>query len=342
MKKPLQSIEYTYASARVRALETHMVGRERINALIEAKSTAEVLAKMAEYGIHPAEVREGSALTPTGEMREEMLLGVLRDAYREVEAAVPDAAVFRWFRYPYDCNNIKAAMKCHIRGIQPDGMLFDFGTVPATAVMTAVREGNYAAYPPAMAAAAPRAKEAYAKTGDPCKIDTILDRACYEDMVANATESLDETLIGWLKAKIDLVNVMICVRILRMKRGDVGLAFLKDTLLSGGTLEPSFFVKNYDDGEEALWNALRYTPYGRVCAVADKTDGSLARLETCLDDHWMNLVREGAKMAFGAAVPGGYLIGCETSVKNMRIVLAGKDAGLSPDAIRERIRVSYV
>ena len=45
---------------------------------------------------------------------------------------------------------------------------------------------------------------------------------------------------------------------------------------------------------------------------------------------------------FGAAVVGGYLVGCETSVKNIRIILAAKDAGLAPDVIRERIRVSYV
>ena len=56
----------------------------------------------------------------------------------------------------------------------------------------------------------------------------------------------------------------------------------------------------------------------------------------------MKLVCEGAKVPFGAEVAGGYLVGVETSVKNIRIILAAKDAGLSSDVLRERIRDSYV
>ena len=53
-------------------------------------------------------------------------------------------------------------------------------------------------------------------------------------------------------------------------------------------------------------------------------------------------MREGARVSFGAEVPAGYLVGVETSVKNIRIILAAKDAGLSSDVLRERIRESYV
>ena len=56
----------------------------------------------------------------------------------------------------------------------------------------------------------------------------------------------------------------------------------------------------------------------------------------------MTLVREGARIPFGAPVAGGYLIGCETAVKNIRIVLAAKEAGLDTSVLRERVRLSYV
>jgi vacuolar-type H+-ATPase subunit C/Vma6 len=56
----------------------------------------------------------------------------------------------------------------------------------------------------------------------------------------------------------------------------------------------------------------------------------------------MELVREGARIPFGAPVVGGYLMGCEVSVKNIRVVLAAKDAELDTAVIRERIRMSYV
>lgn len=338
MRQPLQSTDYMYASARVRALENRLVGRERMASLIDAKTVAEVVAKLAEYGVSPAE-GDGASL---GDVREEMLLALLREAYTEAETAVPDGNVFVWFRFPYDCHNLKTAVKCHIRGMESDGMLFDFGTVPADRVMDAVREGKYEEFPPAMAQATPRAREAYAKTADPCRIDTILDRACYEDMMATVKAGGDKTLLAWLQAKVDLLNVMICVRILRMHRGDVGLAFMQDALLPGGTLDMSFFETAYAEGEEALWRNLYATVYGKLVTEVEKSNGSLAVIETCIDNHWMTLVREGARVPFGAPVVAGYLIGCETSVKNIRIVLAGKDAGLPPEAIRERVRMSYV
>ena len=43
MKKQ-QATEYMYASARISALETHMVGKERVGVLVEAKGRAEVAA----------------------------------------------------------------------------------------------------------------------------------------------------------------------------------------------------------------------------------------------------------------------------------------------------------
>ncbi len=329
-----------------------MIGRERIEALIECRTSSEVMAKLAEYGITVPSA-ESEAVTmggmsrsaETGAMREGMLLDLLRRAYTEVETAVPDPAPYRAFRYPYDVNNLKVAVKCAVRDIRDlsaTDLLFDFGTVPAADVEAVVREGREAdVYPPAMADAVGCAKEAYAATGDPRLIDAILDRACYVDMLSTLALAGDKTMTGWMQAKIDLLNIVICLRILRMKRGDAGRDFLSDTLLPGGTLQESFFYEAYATGEEGLWRALSSTSYAALCRW-DGSEPSLRAVEKAADDLWMERVRDGARIPFGAAVAGGYLIGWETAVRNIRIVLAAKDAGLSNEALRERIRVSYV
>lgn len=338
--KKLQATEYMYASARIRALENRLVGRERMEALVEARSAEEVMDRLAEYGFA---LPEDAA--PTGEtlsaLREELLLAMLREAFTEAEAAVPDPAVFRYLRYPYDVNNLKVAVKCHYRGLSPRELLFDFGTVPAEAVEEAVREGRYEAFPPELAAAAPRAREAYDRTGDPRVIDSILDRACYGAMLREATEGGDPTLLSWLRAKLDLVNLTVCLRILRMGQGETGKTFLEDSFLSGGTLPESFFTEAYEGGEAAFWEALTPTAYARLANV-EGDPRPLSAVEKAADDLFMELVREGARLPFGAPVVGGFLLGWETAVKNIRIVLAAKDAELSAEVVRERIRVSYV
>lgn len=342
--KKLQPTEYMYASARIRSLENRIVGREKLESLIDARSADEVMARLSEYGIAPAEEDASvSGSLPAGEAqsraREGMLLAILREAFGEVEHAVPDPAVFRYLRYPYDCNNFKAAIKCAVRGIPAGDMLFDFGIVPADRVETLLREGEYESLPPAMAAAVPAARDAYDRTGDPRRIDTVLDRACYEDMLRAVVG--EDTLSGWLKVRIDLTNILTALRILRMNMGAVGAAFLEEALLPGGSLGNGFFAGMEEVGENGFWDALSPTAYYRLASVEGEPR-PLSAVEKACDDFYMERVREGARIPFGAPVAGGYLIGCETSVKNIRIVLAAKDAGLAPEVIRERIRVSYV
>ena len=168
-----------YASARIRALETRLVGRERMELLGECRSAGEAMDRLSEYGLTLPESDVPATGETLGRLREAMLLSALQEAYDEVEAAVPDPTVFRYFRYPYDCNNLKAAIKCGIRGVPAEDMLFDFGTVPAHEVEALVREGKFEAYPAAMAAAAHRARELYEKTADPRMIDAVLDAAFF-------------------------------------------------------------------------------------------------------------------------------------------------------------------
>ncbi len=340
-----------YGTARIRALENRIVGREKLNVLMEARGREEILSRLAEYGVLS---REGNNLSGgqtdrSGEAFsqavEEALSGLLRDAYRDVEEAAPDGRVFVWFRYPYDCNNIKLAIKCRIRGIPEEEvrqMLFDFGTVPPDGVLTAVREGDFRAFPPAMAAGATAAEEAYAKSSDPRQIDTNLDKACYRDMLATAEESGDPTLLSWLRAKIDLLNAVICLRMLRIGQSDAGRSFLLDTLLPGGDLPLSLFTEAYDTGETFLWERLAASRYASFARAAEKTEKTPADVERCADDCWMSIVKEGARVAFGAPVLAGYLVGWEAAVKKIRMVLAAKEAGLDIAVIRERVGESYV
>ncbi len=340
--RKIKETEYMYASARLRMLENRIVGRERVEALCDAKTDAEAQARLAEYGI-----ADGGT--------EAALLGILRDAYAEVASCVPEAAVFDWMRYPYDCSNLKMALKCHIRRLsdaETAEMLFDFGTVPAADVLTLIGTETpppelARGVPPALLAALPDAREAYAKSGDPRLIDLRLDRACYRDMLAAVTDAGEPALTGWVKAKIDLTNVMIALRILRLSSGVSTERFLEEALLEGGTLGKEFFlaVQGEADGEEALLWRLRTTRlplYEGLVRRMEQTDKSLAALEKCCDDTHMELVRRDARVPFGVTVPGGYLYGWETAVRNIRIVLAAREAGMSPAQTRERVRESYV
>ena len=323
---------YLYATARIRALESGLVGREKLNALLECKTVDEVVTALAAQGFDKVTREDGSTDT------EGMLFAALQKGFAAVTESVPDPGMTALARLPYDGHNIKAVLKCTVRGLDPASMLIDLGTVPADRVIRAVTGADTDLFPRHMGAAISPAKAAYQASGDPRDIDFIVDKACFADLL-EAAEGFDFAR-RYIAARIDLVNVLMCLRLFRMQAGAAGETLLDRALVPGGTWEPTFFKDAYAAGEDGLLTALAATPYAALAGMA----GGRApeAVERAADNCLTGLLHETTFTAFGPEVPFAYLMGLETAVKNVRILLAGKAAGLSADAIRERVRESYV
>lgn len=329
--------DYLYHSARVRALESGIVGRERLDKLLGADSEEECLALLREFGILPLTDTESGRF-----LREETLLGILRSAYGEIASMAPDERVLLLWRYPYDCNNVKAAIKGFVREIDPRSMMFDFGTVDAETVIGMVQAGDFTGLSEGMAAAAAEAMRVYAKTKDPQSIDLLIDAACYADMLSAASASGVEPAVELVREKIDLTNLLTTVRVLRMKNGENGKALLRESLLRGGKLSHAWLLSQFAAGEDALWDKLYYTEYEKLSVLVAASDKTLTAVERSCDNYLMQTLKEIKYVSFGAEVLIAFLQAHEYEVRNLRIILAGKAAGLSVNTIRERIRDSYV
>ena len=72
---------FLYSSARVRALENSVISNERLERMIEAKSSSEIIASLPEYGfdiVYDRAVGEKHILV------EQTLLSVLKNAYIDI------------------------------------------------------------------------------------------------------------------------------------------------------------------------------------------------------------------------------------------------------------------
>ena len=340
MAQKYRDTDYLYGSARVRAMEGRLISRDRIEHMLEARSTEEIVAMLPDLGFtlrYAGEDKTGDLL------REETLLSALADGYRELDRMDGERGLCDFLQYPYDCNNIKAAIKCAFRGIDPDGMMFDgIGTLSRDAVKTAFAEKRYEAFPPEMARAIPEAEESFAKTGNPQKVDLILDRACYGDMLRAAKSTGVPYAVELVETRIDLVNLVSCLRLIRMNTGEAARAFLSEVFLEGGTMSLSFLEDGLKEGEVVLAERLLSSAYSPLASLLEGGQTPLNIIEKRADDLWLEQAGKSRYAPFGAEVLLGYAIALEYEVKNIRILLAGKDAGLAPDVIRERLRKSYV
>lgn len=333
MAKGYNPIEYMYSSARIRALETKIASKDRMWHLADADGAEAVMAQLSDFGFET--VRENGSV-----LREQTLESVLKAGYAEV-ASMECADAVRFLRYQYDANNIKAIIKCASRGISPDRMLLELGNVTIDDAKRAFEDKDYSVYPTNMAAAIPEAEEAFAATANPQKIDFIIDRACFTDIYSAADASGIELARKLATVKIDLVNIMITLRIMRMNLGSTAEGVLSEAYIDGGSRRLDFYLEALASGEEGFAAELGKGDYESIAAAILDGD-SLSLIEKKADNLWMETAKGAKRITFGAEIAIGYIAAIEYEVKNVRIILAGKDACLPPDTIKERLRECYV
>lgn len=324
--------DYLYATARIRAVEAADSLHEKNEKMLNAPDFSEAVSVL--LGSAAAEnINSGNYQT--------VLDGELVKSYDLVGSMLGDNPIMTIFKCPYDCNNLKLAIKSEIKGVKSTDMYYTFGTVSVSELENAMHERDFSAFPKNMAAAASDALEAYSKNGDPQTIDIVIDRACLTDMLEMATGFGCEYLTNIVKNKVDSYNILGFIRCTRMKKS---AEFYRKLSLDGGTVDCDNIISAYENGLEALAELLKSSHYSSVydtiiAQLAEPAKGFFSNVERRLENVSSARVEEVKYIAFGPEIPVSFLITREKELKNAGIILAGKSAGLETDAIRERLRV---
>lgn len=336
-KRPCRTVpaeDYIYASARVRAGEAVTFRGEDYTRLAEAADFEEALRLLSERGFPILRTTDGQPLV------EASLDAYLQKAFATVAESVPDGGVFAFLRYPYDCHNLKSVLKCSVTGRNWEELFLPLGTLDRETVARAVETRDFSLLPPAMAEGTAAAMAAYASSRDPQQIDRLLDNACFADMLDSASGYSEKAFLRLVQIKIDLQNLLTALRLLRMEAD--GADFMS-FYLSGGTLSPAFFGDVSAEGENdplrSFEKKVEHTPYARLSGAGALSPSELERLA---DEIYLGEVSRLSSGTYGPQVIAAYLVRKEYEAKNLRILLAGKKAGLPSEAIRVRLReVSY-
>ena len=332
-----KSTEYMYISARVRAIEATMPGREMIGRMIEAQNTESAAAVALESGIL------GSAEQAKDPDRlDEVLSRRLKDALDVVESDEGGRRVTPIIRLAYDCANIKAALRCIPSGIDFSDLLFDVGSLPVERYGEMAESGDFSSLSKNLAQAAQKAKTDYATTCDPLKIDLPLDRACFADMLSAAEKTGDGFTVDYVKTKIDMTNVMMLVRIIGMGKNGLTGGLLSDALIDGGYIGVETLKEAVEQEESELMGKISGLVSARYPRIAEALGSGTENIENECDSLIEAKLQEARYIPFGIPIVLTFLCKLEYEIKNVRIILAGKAAGLSPERIARRVRGSYV
>jgi V/A-type H+-transporting ATPase subunit C len=326
--------DYLHISARIKFLETRLLSNDSYEKMIEARSGGEALRILTENGYN----NTGLNLERPEDF-EKLLSAEQNWVYEFLSKNINNNILIDIFRLPYDYLNIKALIKAELLNIDPGNMLYDAGTIGKNIMITAFRERNDLILSKYMTEAIALSLDSMAKTSDPQQIDLITDVMCYDDILQRAKDSEFDFLADFLYTRVDLINIITFIRLHRIKKDR---QFFKRTYING-RLSPEFFTELYELPIQQFYEALTGTAYK---ALAEKLLGndelSITEVELSVDEYIGTFIKGLRSIPFGPQIPVAYLLSKEAEIKNIRIIMTGKIAGLSSDIIRERLRLGYV
>ncbi len=326
--------DYRYAAAKVSAMSLELIPDARMHELADARDTADVMARIAEYGF------DASAGADT----ESVLTSYLAERYETLLSFCPSTPLARLCRLKYDCNNIKSALKCRAGGRDAAPLMIRCGVVPADDVIAAVEKNDFSglsALLPNMAKGAGAAADALGKSGSSRTVDSLLDRACFADMRAAAKATGIREVVSLLERKTDFTNLLTALRTQRLRDGELRRAVFDDSVIWGGRIGMSELRDAADAKAVAkLAEDAGYTAAARAISAAGKDAEALERVSLALDNDLRSTVDGITGMKLLGAYPViAYIAALEYEIKNLRVILSGIAAGDDRSLISERLRL---
>ncbi len=320
--------DYPFAVAVVRSKEINLVSNEKLMQMADAATPEEAIRILSECGYGDM---------GGGDIHdfEKLLSAQLSDAYRTVAGLIPEEKIIDVFLYKNDYHNIKVLIKQDISGIDGEKFLIDGGTVPLETIKSAFTERRFSELHGIDERAVTEAMETAAKTGDGRYVDLILDKACFDSMTEAAKDTKNDYVIEYVQRLADVTNIKTFVRIKRLGKK---FKLFEESYVNGGTISIDKFRTAFENDNSA--EILSGTGYKQICS--DCMDVSFTKFEKNCDDYLMSYVRDAKYKTLTVEPVIGYILGKETEIKCVRIIMTCKLNNIAPETIKERVREAYV
>lgn len=307
--------DYTYAAARIKALESGLLSAREIDGIIQSGSYDELV----------------SLLDGRGYIVENGIADIAR-AEREMWDLICELAdkdVVRVLRTPQDYFNIKVAVRCAFRNIEGEQMLARNGNEDADVLYDVIASGDFDMLGGAIRECVETAYDYLFRTGDGAGTDIIIDKAMLERMWHGAVATRDKYLIRYIEILTDLYNIKAILRCL-VRNADSET--VTRAIIPLGTLKVRRMGTVIDT--DGLRTELAATPYSRLCDVLDKTE---IEFEKRCEEFILSQLLCFDEDIFSLAPILYYLKAKEREFKLVRILTFGIRNNLSESLMRARV-----
>ncbi len=324
--------QYIYAVTRVHAHEQGLLSRQDLEQLIAMSTVQEAMTYLSDKGWGSPDIvsADPDALVAFERGR----------TWDLVDELVGEVTPFDVFRVANDYHNLKAAIKLAYTAddeTNQERYFVDYGTVDLDVIIKAANEHEFSALPDDMAKAGKAAYEALAHTGVGQASDIVIDKAALVAIDAAGKDKKTSVLLRrYAELTVDSANIKVAVRSSVMSKSR---DFIEKAIAPGGTLNTSRLISAAAEGLEAVYTYLSTTDYA---SAIDEIKTSLAAFERWCDNKLIDLIRPQRFNCFGIEPIAAFILGRESEIQMVRLILSAKINHFSEQSLRERLRETYV
>ena len=323
----MNELEYTYAVARIRALENSLISDADIERLLSCPDENQCLQLLTEKGWGDG---SGSMDVPAIlKMEEEKTWEVIKEV-------APDMTVFDVLSYPKLFHNLKSAVKQVCTGTVTENVFYEDCSISGQEMLRIVQNKEFQSLTGNMGTAAAEAYDTLLHTGDGQLCDIMIDRAALEAIYEAGQKAEDEIIKNYAESTVAIADIKIAVR--SQKTGK-SIDFMRRAMAPCQSINTEQLAKAAASGMDAIRDYLLGTDYAGGAAALEESPSAFERW---CDNRLIETIRPQKYNPFSVGPLVAYVIARENEIKTVRIILTAKQNGFSEESIRERIREMYV
>ena len=318
---------YTYAVARIRALEVSLFSNAVIEQLIACQSYEQCIQFLAERGWGDND---------TSADAERMLKREEEKIWQVMKELSIDMKKFDVLSYPKLFHNLKAAIKEVCTEDTGRDIYYEDAAVPGKEMLEIIREKDFGRLPGIMSSVAAEAYDTLLHTRDGQLCDIMIDRAALDAIYKAGMEAEDKIIRDYAESAVAVADIKIAVRSQKTAKT---IEFMKRAMAECKSISVDQLSRAALNGPEAIRDYLAGTEYaGGAEALAE----SPSAFERWCDNRIIQTISPQKYESFTIGPVVAYVLARQNEIKTVRIILSGKRSELPDDSIRERVREMYI
>ena len=319
--------DYTYAVARVRALENSLLNQDDINQLLACPDEDDAVDWLMAKGWGNGEdAKDG----------ETILRYEYDKTWKTAKELVNNMDNLNILYYQNFFNDIKGTMKRVAAGIDAPEAYTDIPFYTDEELMEIFSERKWYRLHGDIQGPCKEAFETLLETGDGQLADVMVDRMCLESYNKMGKVAEHEIIREYANETVAVVNIKIAVRASRTGKSR---EFYEMAMSESKLINKDLLIKAALTGVEAIIEYLETTEYKNG---AESLKKSFSAFECWCDNRIIELIKPQKRNSFTIGPVFAYMYARENEIKSVRNILMGKRSKLSVDNIRERVREMYV